>query len=556
MMHPLLTKLTSHCPSAKLPSDVPLSELPDRLVNDGLVPADEMLALLRNVYGTAWVRVQDLTTEASGLGLMSQDLCKYWRCLPIWSNDSSVLLAMADPWDFDAIRFVEMRSNRRVEKVVCLYTPLMEAISLAYSSAAALGMTISDLVGEAEESAPDQAKKQAIEEQDAPIIKLVNAILEQGLASRASDIHLEPTPDGGRVRYRIDGRLHEMIESPGSLFGPVVSRLKVLSSLDVSETRFPQDGRITLAIGQRRVDFRVSTIPFADGEGVVLRILDKGGVTLDLRSLGFPEHLMPTYQKGYQSPHGMVLITGPTGSGKSTTLYATIKEILTPDIKAISVEDPVEFRVPGMEQSPIREDIGYNFEMGLRAILRHDPDVVMIGEMRDKNSAEIAVRAALTGHLVFSTVHTNDSVQAVTRLVDMGIPEYLVRATLRTVLSQRLVRMLCTKCRHPIEVPSERLIELGLDKEAAAELGASTTLYEPRGCEACHQLGYHGRQAIYEVLDASQLFRTMPAGDSTMEALATQAASLGLLTLRQNGLRQALAGLTSLDEIVKVTADL
>jgi type II secretory ATPase GspE/PulE/Tfp pilus assembly ATPase PilB-like protein len=536
-----------------MPTDLPYSELPDRLVQEGVVPADEMLGLLREVYGTAWVHIQDLPADPPALGLLTQDQCKTWRCLPLYYDEQRLVVAMADPWDFDALQFIKIRTGRSIEKLVCLYSPLIEQISKLYSTAEALGLAISDLVGEAEGSVATRSSR-VVEEQDAPIIRLVNAILEQGLASRASDIHLEPFPDGGRVRFRIDGRLHEMMEPPGKLFAPVVSRLKVLSSLDVSETRFPQDGRITLTVGQRKIDFRVSTIPFADGEGVVLRILDKSGISLDLRSLGIPDHLMETYERGIHSPHGLILVAGPTGSGKSTTLYATIKEVMTPDVKVISVEDPVEFRVLGMEQSPIREDIGYTFEMGLRAILRHDPDVVMIGEMRDRTSAEIAVRAALTGHLVFSTVHTNDSLQAVTRLVDMGVAEYLVRATLRTVLSQRLVRLLCTRCRQPLQMKRSELLEAGLDAQACSQLPESVTVYEPGGCENCNKLGYRGRLAIYEVLDANQVFRHLPSGETTQEVLASKAAQLGLLTLRQNGLRQALTGVTSVSEVVKATA--
>ncbi|MBS2037545.1 type II/IV secretion system protein [bacterium] len=554
MTHPLLQRLAEHFPSAQIPSGIPLSELPDRLVQEEQVPAEEMLALLRNTYGSPWVKISAVNPEPTALGVLNLELCKFWRCLPIALTADSLVLAMADPWDYDALQFVRMRCGKRVETVLCLHTPLQEAIVRAYSSAAALGLTISDLVGEADQDTT-QIQKTAVEEKDAPIIKLVQAILEQGLASRASDIHLEPTPNGGRVRYRIDGKLHEMIEPPGNLFAPVVSRIKVLSNLDVSETRFPQDGRITLSVGRRKIDFRVSTIPFADGEGVVLRILDKGNLTLELGALGFPEHLLPTYEKAIRSPHGLVLVAGPTGSGKSTTLYATIKEVLTPDVKVISVEDPVEYRLAGMEQSPIREDIGYTFDMGLRAILRHDPDIVMIGEMRDKNSAEIAVRTALTGHLVFSTVHTNDSLQAVTRLVDMGVPDYLVRATLRTVLSQRLVRLLCRQCRQPQQIETARLLEYGLDAEAASHLKQEVTVYGPGGCDNCKGLGYLGRQGIYELLDAGLLFSHLSVGETTLESLKAKAAGLGLLNLRQNGLRRALDGFTSVDEVVKVTAD-
>lgn len=556
MAHPLMEALSAKAP---VPESASYAEAPAQVVAQGALTEAEALALLHEVTGAPVLDVRDYPGDHEALALLNQDACNFWHCLPLKATADRLVLAMSDPWDLDALNFVEMKTGRTVDPVGVLEPARKAAADRLYASSDALGRAIQDILGDGGSAAPAASaasvKATPIEHEDAPVIKLVNYILEQGLSLGASDIHMEPHATGGTVRYRIDGTLHQMIDSPRDTFSAAVARVKVMSNLDVSETRFPQDGRITLTVKQRNVDFRVSTIPFADGEGVVLRILDKSGVTLDLDALGFPPDLHPVYERGYKAPHGMILVAGPTGSGKSTTLYATVKQVATPGVKVISVEDPVEFRLPGMMQSPIREDIGYTFEMGLRAILRHDPDIVMIGEMRDKTSAEIAVRAALTGHLVFSTIHTNDSVQAITRLVDMGIPDYLVRAVLRTVMSQRLVRKLCPDCRKSTTIPKAELEKLELDAPALATLPENVTVYEAVGCPNCKGLGYRGRIAIFEILDALTLFRNSGGTEKSIQDLTDLAMRLGLRTLRAAGLRRVLDGTTSVEEILKVTAD-
>jgi type IV pilus assembly protein PilB len=556
--HPLLAALRDQV-AGDLPdlgdSTAPYAELPARLVAAHQVTGPRMLEILSRASGLPPIDLHGFSGDSEALGLLPRESCDYWRILPLAVSGDRLALAMADPWDLDAVTFVEMKCGRLVEPLVCLEDARQEAAARLYASSDVLGRAIQEIVGEAAPRQKERAPAAPIEREDAPVIKLVNYIIEQGVNLGASDIHLEPTEDGGRVRYRIDGTLHEIVKPPAGMYTSAVSRIKVMAGLDVSESRFPQDGRMSVAVGRREVDLRVSTIPFADGEGAVLRILDKTGVTLDLEALGYPMDLYPLYERGYKAPHGMILVAGPTGSGKSTTLYATVKTICTPEIKVISVEDPVEYRLKGMMQSPIHEEYGYTFEMGLRAILRHDPDVVMIGEIRDQVSAEIAVRAALTGHLVFSTIHTNDSVQALTRLQDMGIPDYLVRAVLRTVISQRLVRRLCPVCRRPVSESKATFERLGLDPEGLKGLSDTVTVYEPVGCPECKNIGYRGRTAIFEVLDAVTLFRHSTGQERSVQELTDLALRLGLRTLRANGLRRVLDGTTSLQEVLKVTSD-
>jgi len=535
----------------------PQADIPDLIVTHGVETLPAMISVLEDFYQLPGVCLSEFKSEFDALSLASEDICKEMSFIPLAQTDDRICLAMADPWDIDTRNFIEMKTGKVVDPVIAMKSDINGSVDKQYGSSEVLSQAIQNLVGDS--GAMDQADIQKpdfqIEWEDAPVIKLVNYIFQQGISLRASDIHLEPGENTTSLRYRIDGVLHKYPSPPPEIFKAVVSRIKVLANLDVTENRFPQDGRISFKMGIRTIDFRVSIIPFYHGEGVDIRILDKSRVSLDLNILGFPQDQYKQYSKAFNSPHGLILVSGPTGSGKTTTLYATLKIVATPDKKTLTIEDPVEYDMKGIEQSQVREDIGYTFAMGLRAMLRHDPDIMMIGEMRDLESAEIGVRSALTGHLVFSTIHTNDSVSAITRLTDMGVKRYLVNAVLQMVLAQRLVRRLCKKCRKLVTVDKKRFEELELDKASLDELDDKVQVYNPVGCNACKNLGYKGRIGIFEILDAANLFRHARDPNMTLQDMTDLAIKLGMRTLRASGLRRVIDGTTSLAEVLKVTAD-
>lgn len=538
------------------PTRNPAWELPELLVEQGWFSRQEVRELLEDLYGVPALDLEALDPDPEALVLMPEPLCKQWRALPVARSETHLLVVMADPWDLDVRGWLEFRSARTVVPAVALEADLLAAHKACFETSELLGHAIHDLVRAQEQEAGQRRPSAGAadrEWKDAPVIKLVNFILQRGLSLGASDIHLEPYEDHCSLRYRIDGALHPSEAPSKDLYPEVLSRIKVMANLDVASSRLPQDGRLSFAHGGRLVEFRVSTLPLVHGEGACLRILDKSGMRQDLAGLGFPETLLPLYQGATHSPHGLIIVSGPTGSGKSTTLYATLAEIATPDKKVITVEDPVEYRTDVACQSPVRGELGYDFATGLRAILRHDPDILMIGEMRDHESAEIAIRAAMTGHLVLSTLHTNDSVSVVSRLVDMGIPHFLVSATLRMVVAQRLVRMLCPRCRQKRRVPREFLESLAV--APLPPTAEEVEVWGPGGCDACNHLGYAGRSALFEVLDAGHLFRHLRDRDVSLQELTDHALAQGLVTLRDWGLRRVLRGETSLEEVLKVTAD-
>ena len=536
--------------------DNPYADIPSFLVSQGVIVRKVMMHTLMDYYKLPGAYLQDFQSENEALALLTEDFCRQRIVIPLNSNKKRLSLAMADPGDLDTIGYVRMKTGLIVEPVIALKTEILDSIARQYGSSEVLSKAISDIMGEGvADEMKDHKKSGPIEWEDAPVIKLVNYIFQQGISLGASDIHLEPQEKGSSLRYRVDGVLHPYTAPPKELYEAVVSRIKVLANLNVSEQRLPQDGRITFKMGIRTIDFRISIMPFVFGEGVSIRILDKSRVSLDLDLLGLEEDQYKLYSKAFRSPHGLILVAGPTGSGKSTTLCATLKIITTPEKNIITVEDPVEYEIKGIQQSPVREDIGYSFETGLRSILRHDPDIIMIGEMRDLESAEMAVRSALTGHLVFSTIHTNDSISAFTRLTDMGIKKYLVFAVLRMVLSQRLVRVLCNKCKKAENVEKARFSSLGLTQEFLDQMQDEATIYKPVGCDACKNLGYLGRKAIFEVLDAAELVKNIRDPDMPLKDLHDLAIKLGMVTLRASALRKVLEGSTSMDEVLKITAD-
>ena len=383
----------------------------------------------------------------------------------------------------------------------------------------------------------------------APIIRFVNLVLFQAVQDRASDIHFEPFENEFRIRYRVDGALYEMSPPPKHLALPVISRLKVMSNLNISERRLPQDGRINYAVGNRQIDLRVSTLPTQFGESLVLRVLDRSAVNLELESLGLPKHVEEFMKEVIQRPNGIVIVTGPTGCGKTTTLYSCLRRVNAIDSKLLTAEDPVEYDIEGIMQVAIHENVGMTFGKALRSFLRQDPDIIMVGEMRDLETAQISIQASLTGHLVLSTLHTNDSAGAVTRMIDMGVEPFLISSTLMAVLAQRLVRVICKNCQTPFEPTEDQLALLNLSPH---DLGDKVFHYG-RGCSNCNDTGYKGRKGIFELLIISEAIRTLINERAPTVVLRQKAVELGMVTLREDGLRSIFEGATTIEEVVKYT---
>jgi type IV pilus assembly protein PilB len=424
----------------------------------------------------------------------------------------------------------------------------MEAISQYYkmTEVSEVEEELDELLAEAEESAEAKKIDEIIE--DAPIVKLVNSIITRGVRERASDIHIEPQEKDLRVRYRIDGVLHEVMRSPKSIQPGLISRFKIMAGLDIAEKRKPQDGHCSLTVSGKVYDFRVATLPTIYGERVVLRILAKESVLFDLDKLGFLPDSLGKFRNAYTKPYGAILITGPTGSGKSTTLYATLNVLNTPEKNIVTIEDPVEYRLPGINQVQVNPKIGFTFARGLRAILRTSPDIVMVGEIRDRETAEIAIEAALTGHLVFSTLHTNDAPSAISRLIEMGIEPFLVASAIDCVQAQRLARRLCAECKEPYQPSRKALEEIGFPLED----DEIPTLYRPKGCSKCNGTGYKGRIGIYEVMLVSETIERLAVEKATAEQIKKVALEEGMRTLRMDGFEKVRMGITSIEEVLRV----
>jgi type IV pilus assembly protein PilB len=414
-----------------------------------------------------------------------------------------------------------------------------------------MGDQVEALASEAVEALEQEADLTDVEAavEDAPIVKLVQAIMTQAVADRASDVHIEPTEKDVRVRYRVDGVLHEVMHSPKSIQNGLISRLKVMADLNIAEKRVPQDGRVSIRVGTRQLDLRLATLPTVFGEKIVIRILDKSNALLQLSDLGFLDDAYYRYEKAFRKPYGAILVTGPTGSGKSTTLYATLNIVNSPDRHIVTVEDPVEYRLPGVNQIQVNPKAGLTFASALRSILRADPDIILIGEIRDRETAMIAVESALTGHLVLSSLHTNDAPSAITRLTEMEVETFLVASAVDAIVAQRLARKLCEKCRAPYSPDHEELREAGYSE---AQLSEVNELYHPVGCTSCSNTGYRGRFGLYEVMPMSEEIERLTVERASSDAIRAVAIQQGMQTLREDGLQKAAAGLTSIEEIARV----
>ncbi len=462
---------------------------------------------------------------------------------------------MADPTDTYSIEAFRVLAGRRIVVRVAAGDELEAALERLYGAGrTAMGQIVDDIeavdVHDFDNDDVQHLKDQASE---APVIRLVGLIIRKALDTRASDIHIEPFENRLIVRYRIDGVMHEVESPPRRLSAAVISRVKIMANLDIAERRLPQDGRIKLRLQGKEIDLRVSTVPTMHGESVVMRILDKGGVPLNFESLGFEPDLLAKFSEVLLRPHGILLVTGPTGSGKTTTLYTALSQLNKPDVKILTVEDPVEYQMDGINQIQVKPQIDLTFANALRSIVRQDPDVIMIGEIRDLETAQIAVQSALTGHMVLSTLHTNDAASTINRLLDMGMEDYLLTSTVVGIQAQRLVRTLCKDCRKTYVALPEIVAETGLNRFAKGD--GPITLYEPVGCEVCAQTGFIGRVAIMEVMPMTDGIRSLVMRHATSGEIQKQAVAEGMLTMYEHGLRKVLAGTTTLDEVLRVTRE-
>jgi type IV pilus assembly protein PilB len=580
------------------------------LVRLKFIDDDDLTEALSQIFDLPSINLDNIEIEPKDLRVIPADVAKRYKAIPVSRTGDTLTIAIADPSNFHVLDDIKFMTGLHVEAVIAPHHQIEETISKYYGEAglpvpvsrdlqrreydlegtggrylefggerglvegeehlpdlgddeadAALsdddyqGLIMDSLddldeEGEEEDDEADIARMAGEVEVDAPIVKLVNGILIKAVKQGVSDVHFEPYEKSYRVRYRLDGVLRKELSLPLKIKHAVTSRVKIMAELDIAEKRLPQDGRIKLKMGAKsEIDFRVSTLPTLFGEKVVLRILDKANLQLDMTALGFTEDQLSEFQEGIHKPFGMVLVTGPTGSGKTTTLYSALNQLNTITENTMTAEDPVEYNLPGINQVQMQEEIGMNFANALRAFLRQDPDIIMVGEIRDFETAEIAIKAALTGHLVLSTIHTNDAPSTINRLLNMGIEPFLVSSSLNLVLAQRLVRKICLDCKEPVDVAPESLLELGFSPDEIGEV----VIYKGRGCTNCNETGYRGRVALYEVMTISDEIRELILrGASAMEIKET-AVAMGMVTLRDSGMQKCREGQTSIEEVVRVT---
>ncbi len=516
------------------------------LIEQGVLTESQLVAALATQIGLRFVDLTEYAVDGSAVGRIPGPVCRRHSAIPIGFEDGKLVVAMADPANVFAIDDIRSLAGMDVKPVVATRGDVAAAIDRYYRADSDLD-DISAVLDAQEEEDELSKVKEIVE--DAPIVKYVNLLITQAIQDRASDIHLEPTETDLRVRFRIDGVLHEVMRSPKAIQSGVISRLKIMADINIAERRIPQDGRLSVNAHGRKIDLRVATLPTVWGEKVVMRILDNSTARLDLTDLGFSEGNFERYSRSFTKPYGMILVTGPTGSGKSTTLYATLNIVSRPEVNVITVEDPVEYRLPGINQVQTNNKAGLTFASALRSILRSDPDIVLIGEIRDHETGQIAVEAALTGHLVLSTLHTNDAPSAVTRLTEMGIEPFLVGSALDAVLAQRLARKLCSKCKEPYTPTRELLTQSRFAWDGDRPL---PELYRPIGCPACAKTGYKGRLALHEVMIVSEEIERLAVERASSTVISQVAREEGMRTLRDDGLDKVVAGVTSLEEILRV----
>ncbi len=521
----------------------------------GYISEEEIASFLSRQYGVPPADLANVKIDPDVLKLVPAEVANKHLLIPLSRTGSILTVAMANPSDIFAIDDIRFMTGYNVKPMVASITSIQNALNRYYDTAGLARSLVKDFQqrepkgAEAEQGEIDLAELYRATE-EAPVVKLVNLILTDAIKKGVSDIHLEPYERIFRIRFRLDGVLYEVMAPPKTLQAAVTSRVKIMARLDIAERRMPQDGRIKIKMGQQELDFRVSTVPTLFGEKVVMRLLDRSNLQLDMAKLGFEPQALAMFEKAILSPYGMILVTGPTGSGKTTTLYSGLTRLNTIDTNIMTAEDPVEYNLTGINQVQVKPDIGLNFAALLRSFLRQDPDIIMVGEIRDFETAEIAIKAALTGHLVLSTIHTNDAPSTVGRLISMGVPTYLVAASLNLLLAQRLVRRLCPECKVEVSVPPAALEDIGFSPEEARTM----TCYKGKGCMACSDIGYRGRIALYEVMLLNEEIREAILKGASTGDLRDLGCKYGMKTLRESGLQKIREGTTTVDEVVRVTS--
>jgi len=524
------------------------------LVKEGYISESELTAFLSKQYSVPSINLAEFEIDPTVVKLLPVEVVQKYQAIPVNRSGSTLILAMSDPSNIFAIDDIKFMTGYNVEVVVASDTGIKSAIDKYYDQSASLADMMSDLDMDdlevvAEHDDVDVTSLERATE-DAPVVKLVNMILSDAIKRKASDIHIEPYERSFRVRYRIDGVLYEAMKPPLKLKNAITSRLKIMAELDIAERRLPQDGRIKIKLGGGKdMDFRVSVLPTLFGEKIVMRLLDKSSLQLDMTKLGYEPEALAHFKEAIHKPFGMVLVTGPTGSGKTVSLYSALAELNTTTENISTAEDPVEFNFAGINQVQMHEDIGLNFAAALRSFLRQDPDIIMIGEIRDFETAEIGVKAALTGHLVLSTLHTNDAPATINRLLNMGIEPFLVASAVNLITAQRLARRICAECREIEEIPVQALIDAGCSPEEAP----SVVCYKGKGCTKCNETGYKGRVGFYQVMPMYEELRELILNGANTAEIKRESMRLGVKTMRQSGLTKLKEGVTSVEEVLRVT---
>jgi type IV pilus assembly protein PilB len=519
--------------------------LADALIKLG-VPAEDVARALAEHNGMQYVSLSEYEFPPGATGLLAESMAREMSVVPLSGDDQRVKIAISDPFDLDLQDKLQFVVNRRIDFVIAPKETILQAISRLYG-ADGQGEDMFTEFTEGDAAAAGAGGDEAVDESSAPIIRLVQLMITEAVNNRASDIHIEPFEDRVRVRYRIDGVLSERDSIPKRLQGAVISRVKILAKIDIAERRRPQDGRIKVTVGDKDLDLRVSVLPTNHGQSIVMRVLDKANIKVGLKQLGMSEEDLRALNNLIRRPNGIILVTGPTGSGKTTTLYAALNDLNRPDRKIITAEDPVEYYLPGINQVEVKHSIGLDFARIIRAMLRQAPNVILVGEMRDSETAEMGIQASLTGHLVFSTLHTNDAPGAVTRMVDMGVPSYLVASSVIAILAQRLVRVNCPKCRQPYRPTDAVLDAAGIPLEIAMK----ANFMKGKGCSNCNRIGYRGRLGIYELMMMTPRIRELSFQNASSIELRKAALAQGMRTLYQDGMLKAMRGITTIEEVFR-----
>lgn len=529
--------------------------LADALIRLGYATGEEVMRAMAEQHGLDYVNLSEVTIPPSVVELVPESVARENVAIPLAEADGTLTVIVSDPMDYDTFDKLRFILNRQIEISLAPREAILEAINRHYGQT--VGESADSMLQEFTDTAIDftetmqesEGGEEDVDESSAPIVRLVQLIITEAVQLRASDIHIEPFEDRIRVRYRIDGVMVERDSPPKRLLGALLSRIKILSKLDIAERRRTQDGRIKVTVGEKDLDLRVSVIPTSHGQSVVMRILDKDSIKVGLRQLGFSEDDYRKVSGLIKRPNGIILVTGPTGSGKTTSLYAALNELNTPDRKIITAEDPVEYYLPGINQVEIKHNIGLDFSRVIRAMLRQAPNIILVGEMRDLETAQMGIQASLTGHLVFSTLHTNDAPSAVTRLIDMGVPSYLVSSSVVAIMAQRLVRVVCQKCKHSY-APNEALLD---GAGITPEMAANASFAKGAGCGNCSGKGYRGRLGIFELMLMSPKVRELTFDASPTETIRRAAIEEGMKTLYWDGIDKVLRGVTTVDEVLRVS---